>query len=85
MHNSLKDEYFFKFLELNLPLDHDTYRPGFKIWDADVLHERHLDYGHLWYTNVNTLHGVVNGGNTDRYHLVIDMRPNPGMLKKIYG
>jgi hypothetical protein len=59
--------------------------PGFEIWDADVLHERHLDYGHLWYTNVNTLHGVVNEGDTDRYHLVIDMRPNPGMLKKIYG
>ena len=59
--------------------------PGFEVWDADILHERHLDSGFLWFTNVNTLHGVVNNGKTDRYHLVIDLRPTPEMLKKIYG
>lgn len=48
---------------------------GYEIWKAEVLHERHLDVGKLWYTNVNTLHGVVNNGITDRYHLVIDMKP----------
>ena len=59
--------------------------PGFEVWDADILHERHLDSGFLWFTNVNTLHGVANNGKTDRYHLVIDLRPTPEMLRKIYG
>lgn len=59
--------------------------PGYKVWDAEVLHEKYLDTGYLWFTNVNTLHGVVNNSNVDRYHLVIDMRPTPEMLKKIYG
>lgn len=48
---------------------------GFGIWNAKVLHSKHLEPGKLWYTNVNTLHGVVNKSNIDRYHLVIDMRP----------
>ena len=48
---------------------------GFEIWNASVLHEKYLAPGKLWYTNVNTLHGVVNNSNIDRYHLVIDMRP----------
>ena len=48
---------------------------GFEIWNASVLHEKYLAPGKLWYTNVNTLHGVENNSNIDRYHLVIDMRP----------
>src|SRR5690554_4219485 len=31
MADGQKDEYFFKFLEINLPLDHNTYRTGFRI------------------------------------------------------
>lgn len=58
--------------------------PGYEIWDADILHERHLDAGYLWYTNVNTLHGVNNNSDIDRFHLVIDMRPTKEMLKIIY-
>ena len=36
MSDSVKDEYFFKFLEYNLPLDHDTYRSSFKIWQHSI-------------------------------------------------
>ncbi len=49
--------------------------PGCGIWKADLLHEKHLDAGYMWYTNVNALHGVINNSNQDRYHLVIDMKP----------
>lgn len=49
--------------------------PGLGIWKADVLHEKYLEAGYMWYTNVNALHGVINNSNEDRYHLVIDMRP----------
>ena len=28
--------------------------------------------GECWYTNVNFMHSVINSGNTDRVHLVID-------------
>ena len=59
--------------------------PGFHIWDADVFHEKYLYPGYIWYTNVNTLHGVTNNSSEDRYHLVIDLRPTPSMLKAIYG
>lgn len=55
--------------------------PGYHVWKAEVLHERHLEAGILWYTNVNTLHGVVNHGTEDRVHLVIDMRPPEWLTK----
>lgn len=55
--------------------------PGFHIWDASVLHERHLSAGRLWYTNVNTLHGVANNSDAERVHLVIDMRPPRGFME----
>ena len=32
--------------------------------------------GECWYTNVNYVHSVSNGGSTDRIHLVIDGRRN---------
>lgn len=49
--------------------------PGYYIWDASVLHEKHLSAGGLWYTNVNALHGVLNNSDEERVHLVVDMRP----------
>tara|TARA_Y100000748_G_scaffold304184_1_gene312480 strand:- start:6117 stop:6809 length:693 start_codon:yes stop_codon:yes gene_type:complete len=55
--------------------------PGFHIWDASVLHERHLSAGRLWYTNVNTLHGVANNSDDERVHLVIDLRPPRGFME----
>ena len=48
-------------------------------WRARVLHEKHLEEGYMYYTNVNTLHSVVNNSNIPRYHLCIDMRPPDGM------
>ena len=54
---------------LNKPAD------GYHVWNASVLHEKHLDEGYYWYTNVNTLHGVDNNSDIDRIHLVIDMKP----------
>ena len=59
--------------------------PGYNIWDADILHEKFLEPGYLWFTNVNTLHGVRNSSNIDRYHLVIDLKPTDIMLKLIYN
>ena len=47
---------------------------GYNIWNALILHEKYLDPGYLWFTNVNTIHGVENRGNQDRYHLVIDIK-----------
>ena len=55
--------------------------PGFHVWNASVLHERHLIAGRLWYTNVNTLHGVVNNSDVERVHLVVDMRPPRGFME----
>ncbi len=36
-----KDEYFFKFLEVALPLDYETYRSGFKIWAHELEWKSH--------------------------------------------
>lgn len=55
MGDSLKDEYFFKFLEINLPLDHDTYRTGFKIWSHSLEWKSHKTYrdGYIFFGNPN--------------------------------
>lgn len=55
MADSQKDEYFFKFLELNLPLDHDTYRTGFRIWEHSVEWKSHKTYrdGYIFFGNPN--------------------------------
>lgn len=50
-----KDEYFFKFLGFNLPLDHDTYRTGFKIWEHSLDWKSHKTYrdGYIFFGNPN--------------------------------
>jgi hypothetical protein len=55
MADSQKDEYFFKFLELSLPLDHDTYRTGFRIWEHSVEWKSHKTYrdGYIFFGNPN--------------------------------
>tara|TARA_B100000902_G_C27248887_1_gene884126 strand:+ start:529 stop:1245 length:717 start_codon:yes stop_codon:yes gene_type:complete len=58
--------------------------PGYEIWKASVMHEKHLEEGYMYYTNVNTLHSVVNNTKTPRYHLCIDMRPPKQILKILY-
>jgi len=55
MADAQKDEYFFKFLEINLPLDHDTYRTGFRIWEHAVDWKSHKTYrdGYIFFGNPN--------------------------------
>lgn len=55
MADSQKDEYFFKFLEINLPLDHDTYRTGFRIWEHSIDWKSHKTYrdGYIFFGNPN--------------------------------
>lgn len=55
MADSQKDEYFFKFLEVNLPLDHDTYRTGFRIWEHSIEWKSHKTFrdGYIFFGNPN--------------------------------
>jgi hypothetical protein len=55
MADSNKDEYFFKFLEINLPLDYDTFRTGFKIWEHTVDWKSHKTFrdGYIFFGNPN--------------------------------
>lgn len=55
MADSTKDDYFYKFLEINLALDHDTYRPTFKIWKHSIDWKSHKTYreGYIFFGNPN--------------------------------
>ncbi len=55
MDDSQKDEYFFKFLEVNLPLDYDTYRTGFRIWTHSIDWQSHKTFrdGYIFFGNPN--------------------------------
>lgn len=55
MSNSQKDESFFKFLEVNLPLESDTYRTGFKIWEHTIDWKSHKTFrdGYIFFGNPN--------------------------------
>ncbi len=59
--------------------------PGHMIWDARKEWETHVPAGELWFTNVNALHSVYNGGPYDRIHMVIDVKPQPGLVKALEG
>ena len=51
-----KDDYFFKFLGVNLPLDMDTtYRTGFKIWAHAIEWKSHKTFrdGYIFFGNPN--------------------------------
>lgn len=55
MTDSQKDDYFFKFLELNLPIDHNPFRPFFKIWQHTLEWKSHKTYrdGYIFFGNPN--------------------------------
>ena len=56
MPESNKDDYFFKFLGVNLPLDLDiTFRPGFKIWSHAIEWKSHKTFrdGYIFFGNPN--------------------------------
>ena len=53
MNKSQKDEYFFKFLEVSLPLDYETYRTGFRIWEHSIEWKSHRTFrdGYIFFGN----------------------------------
>ena len=55
MAESTKDEYFYKFLEVSLPLDYDTYRTGFKIWQHSIEWKANKAFreGYIFFGNPN--------------------------------
>jgi hypothetical protein len=55
MSDGNKDECFFKFLEVNLPLDFDPYRTGFRIWQHSIDWKSHKTYrdGYIFFGNPN--------------------------------
>jgi len=55
MSDAQKDEYFFKFLEVSLPLSHETYRSGFRIWEHAIEWKSHKTYcnGYIFFGNPN--------------------------------
>lgn len=50
-----KDEYFFRFLTVNLPLSNETYRTGFRIWEHSLEWKSHKTYrdGYIFFGNPN--------------------------------
>jgi hypothetical protein len=55
MSDSQKDEYFFKFLFVNLPIEYETYRTGFNIWPHSIEWKSHKTYrdGYIFFGNPN--------------------------------
>jgi hypothetical protein len=53
--------------------------PGYYVWRARQDVELNVPAGELWFTNVNALHSVFNGGTEARVHLVADIRPRPNL------
>ena len=80
MSDSQKDEYFFKFLEVNLPLSHETYRTGFRIWEHTIEWKSHKTYrdGYIFFGNPNE-----KSTTHPRQHFYIYFMPIFDDLKKI--
>ena len=57
--------------------------PGYHVWRARQEMEAHIPAGELWYTNVNALHSVYNGGVEPRVHLVADVRPSSKLARAL--
>lgn len=55
MSDTNKDDYFFKFLEVNLPLSAETYRAGFKIWQHSIEWQSHRTFrkGYIFFGHPN--------------------------------
>ena len=70
---------------LGYPASHFPKEGQMNKYKANMFWSTYLDAGKLWYTNVNCLHAVENKGESDRIHLVFDIKPTQEMLKKIYG
>lgn len=49
----------------------------FTVWDQKgVMSEKHMGVGEAWYLDTRKPHRAINGGKTDRIHLVMDVESN---------
>ena len=51
----------------------------FQVWGLNGMREFHMEQGSLWYLDTRKPHRVVNG-DSDRYHLVIDIMADEKMV-----
>ena len=81
------DNVHFKFLPISPKNNIDVYNVKIcnNLWKKhyNIIETVHLKTGFIWYTNVNKIHSVINNGDNDRIHLVIDLKPTPELLAKI--
>lgn len=54
----------------------------FQVWGLNGMREFHMEQGSLWYLDTRKPHRVVNG-DSDRYHLVIDILADEKMVNWI--
>ena len=54
----------------------------FQVWGLNGMREFHMEQGSLWYLDTRKPHRVVNG-DSDRYHLVIDIMADDKMVEWI--
>ena len=54
----------------------------FQVWGLNGMREFHMEQGSLWYLDTRKPHRVVNG-DSDRYHLVIDIMADEKMVNWI--
>lgn len=54
----------------------------FQVWGLNGMREFHMQQGSLWYLDTRKPHRVVNG-DSDRYHLVIDIMADEKMVNWI--
>lgn len=72
-----------KVLRIHIPL---RTNPGvrFRSWGLDgQAVERHMDVGELWYLDTRKPHTAINGGETERIHLVVDTYSTPEILAQL--
>lgn len=75
-----------KVLRIHVPI---VTNPGvvFTSWTLEGRqHAEHMRAGELWYLDTRKPHTAVNGGTTDRIHLVVDTYSTPELLELLcYG
>ena len=54
----------------------------FQVWGLNGMREFHMEQGSLWYLDTRKPHRVING-DSDRYHLVIDIMADEKMVNWI--
>lgn len=58
----------------------------FQSWDLDgVARSAHMEVGRAWYLDVRKAHTAVNGGDSERIHLVVDAVANEELVDVLRG